>query len=393
MTFARQLILMLILWVAVPALATTWQAEVLPADHSVRIDSVTGVKLTFLTTKTRSENVYFSERSWLSDESMIIFYGVRGLMGYLTATGELVVMKAPIGYVTSATCAARRPSIFCMRGGDLLELTPEVTLSTDPTKKPSTVKIHERLITTLPKSVQLNSSDDDEYIGVGVKTASGMSIRTIRIRDGVTRELRAVPEGGGGSHVAWSRSKSNLLTYAGKPDRLMLIDPAKGVPRSIYTKTPDELITHESWWIDDQILFCGSVRPHGQDQSHVKVIDPKTGTVRIVGAGAWLPGISAADLAVHNWWHAAGSVDGRWIIADNWHGDLVLFEGTTTRPHWLTKGHRKYGSGWHPHAGWDRRGEKVIFASYMLTHVKNDVRVCIATIPEAMQKVNPAKKR
>ena len=79
---------------------------------------------------------------------------------------------------------------------------------------------------------------------------------------------------------------------------------------------------------------------------------------------------------------AAGSADGRWIAADNWHGDLMLFEGKTTRPHLLTAGHRTYGQGEHPHVGWDRKGEKVVFCSRLL----GNPNVCIATIPKAWQK-------
>jgi hypothetical protein len=47
----------------------------------------------------------------------------------------------------------------------------------------------------------------------------------------------------------------------------------------------------------------------------------------------------------------------------------------------LTSGHRTYGKGEHPHMGWDRKGEKVVFASNML----GDVNVCVATIPKAWQ--------
>ena len=59
----------------------------------------------------------------------------------------------------------------------------------------------------------------------------------------------------------------------------------------------------------------------------------------------------------------------------------MLFEGKTTRPHLLTSGHRTYGKGEHPHVGWDRKGEKVIFASHML----GNENVCVVTIPKAWQ--------
>ena len=89
-----------------------------------------------------------------------------------------------------------------------------------------------------------------------------------------------------------------------------------------------------------------------------------------------------AELARWSWWHAAGHESGRWVVADNWHGDIVLFDGRTARMRRLTLGHRTYGVGAHPHVGWDRRGERVVFTSHML----GNPDVCVATIPETWQR-------
>ncbi|OHB76931.1 MAG: hypothetical protein A2W31_10380 [Planctomycetes bacterium RBG_16_64_10] len=164
-----------------------------------------------------------------------------------------------------------------------------------------------------------------------------------------------------------------------------MVDIRDGVPRNVYHEQPGELVTHESWWVDDQILFCGGTHPKPTEDSHVKVLNLTTGIVRIVGAGSWWPGATPAELAKHNWWHAAGSADGRWVAADNWHGDIMLFEGRTTRPRLLTTGHRTYAGGEHPHVGWDRAGKAVVFASHKL----GNVDVCVAQIPDTWQKANP----
>ena len=144
---------------------------------------------------------------------------------------------------------------------------------------------------------------------------------------------------------------------------MWVVDIREGVPRNVYLAEEGELVTHESWWVNDQLLFCGGKSPTPAELSHVKVLNIYSGEVRIVGAGAWWPEATPAEAARLNWWHAAGSADGRWVAADNWHGDIMLFEGKTTRPHLLTTGHRTYGKGEHPHVGWDRKGEKVVFGS------------------------------
>jgi len=140
-------------------------------------------------------------------------------------------------------------------------------------------------------------------------------------------------------------------------------------------------VTHESWWVEDQMLFCGGLHPKPTEDSHVKLLDVRSGETRIIGAGSWWPAGEPTEIAKRNWWHAAGSENGRWVAADNWHGDIMLFEGRTTRPRLLTAGHRTYGNGEHPHVGWDRKGEQVVFTSHML----GDVNVCVATIPQAWQ--------
>jgi hypothetical protein len=142
---------------------TAYSLEVLPADHTIKKDPVTGATLTFLTTKTPSSGIYFHERSWLANSSMIVFQGHRGLMGYLTATGELVVLATPSGGLGAATAAAQRNSVFCMRGGDVLELALTIEASPTPAGTPSKVTVVERRIATLPSGGQLNVSHDDRY--------------------------------------------------------------------------------------------------------------------------------------------------------------------------------------------------------------------------------------
>jgi len=140
--------------------------------------------------------------------------------------------------------------------------------------------------------------------------------------------------------------------------------------------------------VNDSIVFCGGYR---NKEAHVKVIDPHTGVIRIIGAGAWVPHTGHTDHAPNepcsddllnrwNWWHCAGDELGLWVVADNWYGDIVLFDAKTTQMHRLTLGHAGYGrpGKQHPHVGWDRLSKQVVFTSQML----GGVDVCVATIPD-----------
>ena len=231
----------------------------------------------------------------------------------------------------------------------------------------------------------------------------------VSLRSGKLSEICRLPQPPGyGGHVQWSRTNPHLISfaggrgptkdiagptpastasedYAGRGQRLWVVDIREGVPRNVYLAEEGELVTHESWWVNDQILFCGSIHPYPTEDSHVKVLNIATGEVRIIGAGAWWPEAKPIELSKYNWWHSDGSDDGRWVVADNWHGDIMLWEAKTTRPRPLTAGHRTYGDGDHPHVGFDRASKAVVFTSHML----GNPDVCIAEIPQPWQDENP----
>ncbi|MSU57111.1 MAG: hypothetical protein EXS35_02840 [Pedosphaera sp.] len=397
--------------------ATSYSLGVLPPEHQRMTDPKTGAELLFLTTAPADDvNLYFHEYSWLADESVILFTSSRtngGLMGYVTATGELIRFNTPQGGLGAATAAARGNAVLAARGRDIVEVKLKIQPSESPTTRPSRVIATERILCTLADggpSTALNPSCDGKYVAVGLTgfkdPKRGPSIVKVDLKSGKLSEVCQLPAGRGyGGHVQWSRTNPNLLSFAGghretgdvagpaaaaKPEdylnrgqRLWVVDIRERIPRNVYVAEEGELVTHESWWVNDQMLFCGGKSPRPAELSHVKVLNIYTGEVRVAGAGAWWPEGSPAEIARLNWWHAAGATDGRWIVADNWHGDLMLFEGKTTRPHLLTSGHRTYGGGEHPHVGWDRKGEKVVFGSHLL----GNLNVCVATIPKAWQKI------
>lgn len=401
---------------AATAAETSYPLEVSPPEHRRMTDPKTGAELLFLTTNPdKDSNLYFHEYSWLSDESVVLFNSSRkngGLMGYVTATGELIRFNSPQGRLGAATAAAKGNAVLAVRGRSIIEVKLVIQPSSAPMERVSRVSAAERVLCSLPDgapATSLNPSCDGKYAALGVSgftdKTRGPAICKIDLKTGKLSEVCRLPQSPGyGGHVQWSRTNPHLISFVGgrgptgdvagpthasagqedyavREQRLWVVDIRDGVPRNVYMAEEGELVTHESWWINDQLLFCGGKSRNSAVLSHVKALNIYTGEVRIVGAGALWPDALPADAARLNWWHASGSAGGRWVAADNWHGDIMLFEGKTTRPHLLTTGHRTYGQGEHPHVGWDRKGEKVIFASHML----GDLNVCVATIPKAWQ--------
>ncbi len=372
---------------------------VYPAEDRKMVDPHTGAQLIFLTTNPAVDtNLYFHERSWLADESMIFFYSNRengGAMAYIVKTGELVRLAGPNGSLTAINAAKDRNSVFGRRGNDILEWALTLTVSPHPETTPSKVTARERLIARITNGTPHtppSESCDGRHLAVGMNFPGGNGIDIIDVQSGKYRELCRIPNPPGyGGHVQWSHVNPNMLSFAGRTTRLMVVDIRDGKPRSIYKEWKNEHVTHEHWWTadahgDDRMVFCGGLHPEPVEDAHVKVINVNTGVVRVIGPGAWWPTGQDEEVAKQNYWHCSGSEDGRWVAADNWHGDITIFEGKTSRPRVLTMGHRHYGHGEHPHVGWDRKGRQVIFTSHLL----GDPNVCIATIPDKWQRENPS---
>lgn len=367
------------------AAQVTYPLPVLPPEHQSIKDPVTGAELLFVSAgPAKDHNLYFHQRSWLSDDSLVLFTSHRpdgGLMGYLFATGELVRLVTPEGGLGSPTAARTGNRVFASRGRDIVELSLRIEPSLDPKTAPSKVIAIERVVCKLPEGASLQAylteNSDGTLLGLDLKCPDGrQGVAVVNIKSGAIRDVCRYRFAG---HLQFSRTNPNLMTVAGLDDRLVMIDLARGGrPRSIHHQARGEYVTHECWWVNDSLTFCGGYR---DKESHVKVIDAHTGEVRIIGAGAWVPWTGEGDDVLNrwNWWHAAGDEQGRWVVADNWYGDVVVFDARTTQTHRLTLGHRTYGGGIHPEPGWDRAGRRVVFTSQML----GGEHVCVATLPDA----------
>lgn len=396
MNLSKILHLLFLVMAVAPAFGETCELTVLPPEHKKIADPVTGVELTFVTTAPGKDvHTYIYQPEWLKDGSAILFNSDRNggaAMAYLRQTGELVKLATPAGALSAPLASVKRPVFFARRGREVLEARLVLELSADVKTKPSGVQLETRSICTLPESgasSYLTENPDGTQLTLGLGDVKGekrSAILTLDIASGAVKEVCNFADPQALSfHVQWSWTDPNLILFAGRPQRLMAVDIRDGVPRNIYKALDDELVTHESSWVNNQVVFCGGTHPKPTEDAHVKVLDLATGVLRVIGPGAWWPGADAAGLAKVNWWHSAGSRDGRWVASDNWHGDIMIWEAKTTRPHLLTTGHRTYGHGEHPHVCWDQDSKAVIFTSEML----GDPNVCVATIPDAWQAANP----
>ena len=140
------------------AAATAYPLEVLPPECKRSTDPQTGAELLFLTTAPENDaNLYFHEYSWLADESVILFTSSRakgGLMGYVTATGELIRFHTPQGALGGATAAVRDNTVIAVRGRSVVEIKLAIQPSNDPAARPS--RVGGRSTTKVPRPCWLS---------------------------------------------------------------------------------------------------------------------------------------------------------------------------------------------------------------------------------------------
>ncbi len=372
---------------------TTFPIEVLPSEATQMTDKETGASLLFLTTNPAlDQNLYYEQRSWLADSSVILFRSSRtngGLMGYVTKTGELLRLSSPEGGYGGSTGANLKNSFYAMRGNKVVEVFLDLKYGAKDLLKAAA---RERVIASLPEefmppNTALTENSDGTLLAFGAggrgeaNTGKDAKVVIVNASSGDIRAVHRVPGSAFSGHVVFSRTNPNLVSFCEEGGWLSVVDVQIAKRVFQHKKVEGEFATHHCWWLGDTITFTGGFHPQPTEDADVKVIDIHTGEVRILGKGSWWPGATPAELARQNWWHACGSEQGRWLAADNWHGDIGLFHSKTTRTYYLTKNHRTYGKGTHPEVGWDRKGEQVIFASYKL----GNIDVCVATIPKQWQ--------
>lgn len=376
--------------------AQEWDCEILPSERLTEIDPESGAEITFVTTdKSNDTNLYFHDHCWLFDGRIMLFNsdrtGRQEIFGYSEKTGEL------IRFNPDKESAAKFPE--ASKEGDRIYVVKnnsiyiwEVHYVDEPVIN---VHVEERKLCDYPDGADpihgLNENSDGSLLSFGYVQDEVYHIAVVNTASGQKDVIATLDYPI--QHIQFSWTRPDLLSYARSygsdtapldPEeephaRLWFVNVHTKTTVPAFYQVPGELVTHECWWVNDQITFIGG---HRKEEGHVKVLDFKTNDIRIIGAGSWLDGIEARELSKVNWWHAAGSPDGRRVAADNWHGNIAIFDGKTTRMRLLTTDHRVYGSGAHPHVGWDLHGKRVEFTSNKL----GNPDVCIGALPSKWTK-------
>jgi hypothetical protein len=371
-----------------------WQGRIYPPEHEIITDSVSGAKLIFATTNPAKDlNFYFDWNCWFRDQSCMFFTSDRNgkteLFGYVPKTGELICFSPEnkeknywFGFVDFDS-----HDVYVSGNNSLINWNIDIQFNSDSTKVTG-VTVKERTISKAADGKNyfgaLSQSADRKFLSAAVSPVDNpvhKEIVAVDIQTGDSKLLYSMDDTIPLTHIQFSKYNPFLLRFAHDGPklpgvhRMWVVDTRKaGEASKIHLQEPGELVTHEDWWIDDQLTFCGG---YEKEESHVKLVSIHDQKTRIIGAGAWWEGGTPFELSQYNWWHASGAREGKWVATDNWHGHIAVIDMRTSHLRLLTKNHRVYGKGDHPHVGWAPDSKSVEFTS----HKRGNPDVVIGFLP------------
>jgi len=371
-----------------------WNGRIYPSEHIVVEDTTSGAKLIYATTNSGNDNnLYFDYNCWFKDLSAMFFLsnrnGVNELFAYVPKTGELICVspeKQETNYWL-ATVDFETHAVYVRDNKSIYQWNIAIEFNSDSTKVQN-AKVEERVIASAPEGVKFTSaltqSANLKLLSTSVAyndDPNHKEILSVDILSGKFETLMSFQTDTAITHVQFNKYNQNYLRFSRDIPRnigihrMWVVDIRKpGEAKKIHLQEPQESVTHEDWWVNDQLTFCSGYR---NDQYDVKVISIHDNSARIIAAGAWWESGTPRELAEYNWWHASGSRDGKWVAADNWHGHISITDGRTSHLRFLTKDHRTYGKGAHPHVGWAPDSKSVEFT----TNIRGNPDVCIAYLP------------
>ena len=371
-----------------------WNGRIYPPEHEIVTDSVSGAKIIFATTNPSTDlNFYFDWNCWFRDQSCMFFTSDRNgkteLFGYIPKTGELVCFSPEnkeknywFGFVDFDS-----HDVYMSGNNMLINWNIDIRFNTDSTKVEN-ITVKERIIAQSPDGKNffgaLSQSADRKFLSVAASPNDDpvhKEIFAVAIASGEMKLLYSMDDTIPLTHIQFSKYNANLLRFAHDGPklpgihRIWVVDTQKpGEATKIHLQEQGELVTHEDWWVDDQLTFCGG---YEKEESHVKLVSIHDQKTRIIGAGAWWENGTPFELSQYNWWHASGARDGNWVATDNWHGHIAVIDMRTSHLRLLTKNHRVYGKGEHPHVGWAPDSKSVEFTS----HKRGNPDVVIGYLP------------
>jgi oligogalacturonide lyase len=413
-----------------------------PSERKVIKDPVTGVMLTFLTSKPVGDmKIYQTHNQWTSDGQWLIFRSgrVKGeVMAVNEKTGDQVQVTE--GGFTGMLCVARKSmKLYYMHNVDTTKRNgPLQIIETDLAKvfadskagKMKPASVYQRVCGTIPDSLNggndmgLDADENAVYFRVSKSEAAKHLAPGTKIESNFgPRNMGAGPSGLAAMNLATGEIKyivsvpfqiGHIQTNPWVPGEIVFCWETGGKSpqrtwtvmadgtglRPLYPESEYEWVTHEAVITKDEVAMA--------IMGHRKI----TGTGKVAAGTAWNgvnPGQETAwgpsgtrekptGLAIVNLrtremliagqtksgsglWHVHGSADGRWAVGDDFSRSIYLIDRHTGEMIMLSTGHKATAAD-HPHPTMSPDGTRIEIQSAMLSADNKSMNICIIPVPE-----------
>ena len=426
-------------------LSTSAQAQIgkrFPSERKVVKDPVTGVMLTFLTSKPHGDSkIYPTHPQWTSDGHWVVFRSglARGeAMAVNEQSGDIVQITEG-GYTGMLNLARKSMKLYYMRKApeakrlQIVEVNLAALLADSAAGKLKAADAYQRICGTTAAELEaggdmaLDADEDWVYFRVGAAEAArhlapGVKIEAVfgprnmgagpngiarmNIRTGEVRHVVSVPFQIG--HIQanlWNPGEIVFCWETGgkSPQRTWTVLADGSGLRPLYPEAPYEWVTHEAVISKDEVAMAimghrpiaggaggvdapatgvGGANP-GQDSGWgVTGTREKPSGLAIVNLRTREMTIAGQTPSGSGLWHVHGSSDGRFAVGDDFSRSVYLIDRRTREMMVLTTGHKTTAAD-HTHPTFSADGTRIEIQSAMLSEDGRTMNICIVPVPEA----------
>jgi len=417
-----------------------------PSEKKTVIDPVTGIQLTFLTSKPAGDSkIYQTHNQWTADGNWVIFRSNR-VKGEAMAVNEktgVIVQVSEGGFTGMLNVARKSMKLYFMRnlprdpnstirgGGpvQVIEVDLAKLFADSESGKLKTESAYQRVCGTTPAEMgaggdmALDGGEEVVYFRVGKEESSKHLPEGTKIEPNFgPRNMGAGPAGLGSMNIKTGETKfvvavpfqvGHIQTNPWVPGEIVFCWETGGKApqrtwtvmadgtglRPLYPESQYEWITHEAVISKDEVAI--SIMGHRKVGTPVLAVDPKnpgqeigwgpSGT-REKPTGLGIVNLRTREMTIvgqtasgSGLWHVNGSSDGRWAVGDDFVRNIYLIDRHTHEMILLSAGHKETASD-HPHPTFSSDGTKIEIQSAMLSEDNKSMNICIIPVPEAWLK-------
>jgi len=354
--------LILGLMVAESAFASSMGA-LFPSEKMTFTDAKTGLVITALTRAPGSDNkLYQTHPSWLADGKHIVFVSDRAGASQMFAVNEetgaitQLTQGPPVGHA----CLGRRANDMLLFQDQLVKrIDAGAVLSGGARGEVLSATAYETVIAAFPADMEVRDVPSVDADGRWLYT-SGRDVKTdawfllkLNLETGEWTRFLKTPFMIG--HVQANPVVPGLVMYCHEtggdaPQRMWVTHSDGSGNMPFYLESPDEWVTHETWWGMDRALF------------NISEETAKMGRRPFGVASVRYPDRAAVMHYQGPNWHVCGTPDQRHAVVDTFQGELILIDIARGETRLLTQGHRPQKN-IHTHQSISPDGRRVLFAS------------------------------